>query len=111
MTDYTQTVEYLDLRERVGEEIKQKVRDAANHLKGEYYESRQGVPLVILPWWNAEDHRRGQADICWFQKKKHWTFFYPYPSFGRSQTRMNFKTIEEFEVWYRLQTLSQVFKR
>ncbi len=96
MSNYTNTVEYAEIREQVSEEIKQKVREAAQRLSGIYHESRKGVPLIILPW------DRKKASLCWFQKGKRWKFFWPWPSNGLPQTKADFKTLEHFMQWYHI---------
>jgi len=50
--------------------------------------SKRGVPHLIV-WVKNEVY-----SLCFFGSSKIWRLFHPYPSYGSSQTRKDFLTIE-----------------
>ncbi len=53
----------------------------------EYYVSRRGVPLVIVPY------RGHRASICFFGKSRVWRLFDPWQPGGQEQTKMDFPSL------------------
>ena len=68
------------------------VQAAAQELRGNFYTSKRGVPLIILTLPNG---RRG--NLCYFARTHIWRWFYPSWEFDTEPVRTDFPSLEAFK--------------
>ena len=73
--------------------IKAMVQEAATRFNGEYYISKQGVPLVII------QTTENKGNLCYFGKTKIWRWFYPSWEFDTEVTRTDFDSLDSFDLF------------
>ncbi len=58
--------------------------------------SRRKVPHLVV-WADEEIY-----SVCFFGKTKTWRIFYPWPSYGKTQTKMDFPTFGHVIEYFQL---------
>ena len=66
----------------------------AGWLSGYARVSKRGVPHVVITKDSVT------YSVCWFGKGRFWRIFYPYPSWGRDQNKLDIQTDEEVLTYF-----------